>query len=279
MTSKHRREIGNWGLIKNEIVEKYAKAYTTILTHTNQAWAKTMYVDVFAGSPENAVKGTGELVAGSAMRALQVVPAFDELYFVDLDDSKIDDLEVMVAEHSGARVIHGDGNDVLRDRILPLLEQDSKRRALILLDPYGMDVSWDVVERLGKCGHAEIILNFPTMDINRNALRRDPGKILESAEEEMTRWWGDDTWRSGFYRQSPQLTLFDEPRREEKTVNNDDVVIAYVERLRGVAGFRYVSRPYPMRNGKKATMYYLVHAGPKEVGKRIFDDIQMKYGG
>lgn len=160
-----------------------------------------------------------------------------------------------------------------------MLERDRKRRALILLDPYGMDVSWDVVERLGKTGHAEIILNFPTMDINRNALRRDPEQILGAAEQEMTRWWGDDTWRTGFYRQSPQLTLFDEPRKEEKMVNNDEVVTAYADRLRTVAGFLHVSRPYPMKNRKKATMYYLIHAGPKEVGKKIFDDIQMKYGG
>ena len=40
------------------------------------------------------------------------------------------------------------------------------RRALCLLDPYNINLKWEVIETAGKMGSVEVFLNFMIMDIN-----------------------------------------------------------------------------------------------------------------
>jgi hypothetical protein len=63
---------------------------------------------------------------------------------------------------------------------------------------------------------------------------------------------------------------------EEKT-GNEDVAEAYRQRLRNVAGFKYVPRPLPMRNSGGAIIYYLFFASPNATGARILEDIFERY--
>jgi len=43
-----------------------------------------------------------------------------------------------------------------------------------------------VIEAAGKAKSIEIFVNFMIMDINRNALRRNPDKVVKSKAEQMT---------------------------------------------------------------------------------------------
>ena len=52
---------------------------------------------------------------------------------------------------------------------------------------------------------------------------------------------------------------------------------AYQERLRRVAGFRFVPDPMPMRNSKGAVVFYLFFAWHNEAGDRIARQIFRKY--
>jgi hypothetical protein len=79
-------EIGYWSEVKLDIIRSYASAHSQILT--GQRGLYHVYVDGFAGAGEHLRKGTGESVAGSPMRALEVVPPFREYFFVDLDGDK-----------------------------------------------------------------------------------------------------------------------------------------------------------------------------------------------
>jgi hypothetical protein len=60
----------------------------------------------------------------------------------------------------------------------------------------------------------EIFLNFPIMDINRNVLRRDPTSIDPNQADRLTRYWGDDSWRTAAYSTTGNLFGY-----EEKTSN------------------------------------------------------------
>ena len=44
---------------------------------------------------------------------------------------------------------------------------------------------------------------------------------------------------------------------------NEQIVAAFSERLKKVAGFDFVPEPLPMRNTKNAIVYYLFLASPK----------------
>ena len=65
----------------------------------------------------------------------------------------------------------------------------------------------------------------------------------------MTAVWGDESWRNAAYREEPDLF----GTHLEKT-DNDTIAEAFRERLRKVAGFKYVPAPIPMRNSNGATV-------------------------
>ena len=65
--------------------------------------------------------------------------------------------------------------------------------------------------------------------------------------------------------------------REKEKQPNDVIVAAFRKRLREVAGFGYVPDPIPMRNSKKAIVYYLFLASPKAVAEKIITAIFNKY--
>jgi three-Cys-motif partner protein len=88
----------------------------------------------------------------------------------------------------------------------------------------------------------------------------------------MNRFWGDESWRAAAYRKEDDLF----GPHEEKTTN-EDVAEAYRQRLKGVAAFKYVPRPLPMRNSSGAIIYYLFFASPNATGGKIVEDIFERY--
>jgi hypothetical protein len=53
-----------------------------------------------------------------------------------------------------------------------------------------------------------MFVNFPVMDMNRNAIWRNPDQVPKSGIERMNRFWGDESWRQAAYGESPQGNLF-----------------------------------------------------------------------
>lgn len=86
----------------------------------------------------------------------------------------------------------GDSNEILPDQILPTMTYDSFRKGLLFLDPYGLHLDWRVVEAAGKTDCVDVLINFPVMDINRNALRRDVSAVDATQVERMNRFYGAD---------------------------------------------------------------------------------------
>jgi three-Cys-motif partner protein len=111
------------------------------------------------------------------------------------------------------------------------------------------------------------------MDMNRNALGRKPEQAGPEGRARMTAFWGDESWRTAAYRKQP--TLFggeDDVKR-----GNQDIVDAFKERLKSVAGYEYVPEPLPMCNSTNAVVYYLFFASHNSVGGKIVKDIVNKY--
>lgn len=265
-------EIGYWSEIKLDIVKEYAQAYSKILATKRFTFA---YIDGFAGSGVHLAKGSKELVPGSPLNALQIDPPFHEYFLVDLDGDKVDQLRGFpeVKDRQGVHVIHGDCNRVLLDDVFPKVKYEDYRRALCVLDPYGLHLNWEVIETAGKMKSIEIFLNFPIMDMNRNALWHKPELASAEGQARMTAFWGDESWKQAAYRKQP--TLFGE--EDDIKRGNKEVVDAFTERLKSVAGFEFVPEPLPMRNSTNAVVYYLFFASHQPVASKIVQDIVKKY--
>jgi three-Cys-motif partner protein len=263
-------EIGLWSEAKLDIIAKYAKAYSRILT--KQEIFTHIYVDAFSGPGLHRAKLTGHLVAGSPLNALEVQPRFAEYYFIDLDNKKVVALEEIAANHTNVKVYHDDANRILVEDIFPNLDFESYRRALCLLDPYGLHLNWEVIKTAGELGTVEIFLNFPIHDINRTVLIRDPAKMNPRQVARMDAFWGDNSWREVAYATTDNLFGY-----EEKVCTNDQLAEAFRQRLIEVAGFEHVPHPVYMRNSRRAGLYYLFFASQKPVAAHIVNDIFGSY--
>jgi three-Cys-motif partner protein len=264
--------IGIWSEIKLEILKEYAKAYSTILARQPRLYH--IYVDAFAGAGVHLSRSTGELVPGSPLNALAVTPAFREYHLIDLDRAKVESLSSAIGNRPDVHIYQDDCNDVLLRRIFPGARWEDYRRALCLLDPYGLSLDWRVVESAGRMKSIDLFLNFPMEGINRDALWRNPADLDEDRIGRMTRFWGAASWKEVVYSQEKDLfggtDLVKRP-------GNEAIVRAYQERLGRVAGFPFVPDPMPMRNSKGAVVYYLFFASHNQAGDRIARHIFRKY--
>ena len=91
----------------------------------------------------------------------------------------------------------------------------------------------------------------------------------------MNSFWGDETWRNMAYREKQQQDLFG-PVKEKQT--NEVIAEAFGERLKTVGNFRYVSDPLPLKNSKKAVIYYLFFASQNKTANEIAKYLFGKYG-
>lgn len=263
--------IGYWTEIKLDIVRKYAGAYSKILSA--QKRFEHIYVDAFAGPGVHISKTGGEFIKGSPLNALEVDPPFKEYHFIDLDRTKASALRSLVEGRDNCHVYEGDCNKVMLDTILPICRYNDYRRALWLLDPYGLHLDWSVIEAAGKEKSIDMFLNFPILDINRNVLRRDTSKVSQKSIERMDAFWGDNSWRDKAYTKTENLFDLD----WEEKADSYEVVRAFRKRLRNVAGFSEVPEPMPMRNTQGGIVYYLFFASQKSVANNIVQDIFKKY--
>jgi three-Cys-motif partner protein len=264
-------EIGYWSEIKLDIVRKYATAYSTVLA-AQRGIRGHVYVDAFAGAGIHISKRTGEFVPGSPLNALNVQPPFTEFHFIDLDGGRAQGLRSMAADRPDVHVYEGDCNRILLDQVFPRVRYGDYKRALCLLDPYGLNLNWEVMRTAGKERSIEIFLNFMVMDMNMNVLKHDRSKVRPDQAARLNTFWGDESWQMAGY--STTNGLFGEI---ESKNTNDALAQAFRKRLKDVAGFAYVPEPIPMRNNSGAIIYYLFFASPNKTGARIVTEIFQKY--
>jgi three-Cys-motif partner protein len=160
-------EVGEWSELKLEILRKYAVAYTTILRRNG---LRPIYIDGFAGAGQHVSRRTKELIPGSPLNALNVDPPFEEFYLVDLQQERVDNLQKLTADKKNVHVYGGNSNALLISEIFPRIRYKEYKRALCVLDPYGLHLDWNVIKAAAESNTIEIFLNFPLMDMNMNVL-------------------------------------------------------------------------------------------------------------
>jgi len=160
----------------------------------------------------------------------------------------------------------------LLEQVFPKINKPNVR-SLCILDPYGLNLNWDVIETAGKMHSVEIFLNFPVMDMNRNVLLTDTSKVDPVNVARMDALWGDHSWSALAYHKTKDL--FGETHDIKQDISH--VTKGFRDRLINVAGFQHVPLPIPMRNSRRGLLYYLFFASNNETGGKILSDILVKY--
>jgi three-Cys-motif partner protein len=267
-------EIGIWSEVKLAIIEEYASAYATIMEASRRDRIPSLrwiYIDAYAGPGYHVSRTSGELVEGSPRIALNTSPPFHEYHFIDTEPRRAEQLRELAGPRTDVFIYNEDCNKVLLRDVFPRARYEHYRRALCLLDPYNINLTWEVIEAAGKARSVEIFMNLMIMDINRNAARRDPEKSIPSKMDQLTLLWGDESWKQAMY--ATDKNLFSEPEK----VSNEEFAEKFRQRLEKKAGFKYVPPPMPMKTKSNSTIYYLYFASQKPVAAHIVNNIFAKY--
>lgn len=270
MTEQRHKFGGPWTEEKLDRVTKYLQAYTTALK--NQPFQR-MYVDAFAGTgyrarrrPGEKVRGffalpqMSELVKGSARRALEVEPPFDQYVFIEANRGRFQELRKLKEEFPERQNRMQFRNEEANAAIIDICHGTNWRntRAVLFLDPYGMQISWTTIEEVARAQHIDVWYLFP-VGATQRLLQRE-GKISPQWEAALDRLLGDRSWRTEFYETGRQSTLFGNVTRETK-VANLRMIEAYIRnRLAEIFPGRVAKNALQLRNSKGSCMFLLFFA-------------------
>jgi len=272
-------KIGEWSKVKLEVIEAYISFYMKIMKAPNQAdYFRTLYIDAFAGAGFNISREGGDKVPGSTMKALAIKPTFDEYIFIEKNPSKVQLLRSHCSSFSHAKteVHEGDCNDILTRDLFPRFRQNKRLRAVLLVDPYGLQYDWDVIAEAGATKAVDLILNFPMMGAQRAGFWRNPDELPTSLRRRFQRTWGADKW-SEAYTEVPNL-LANDPDYGPELVKKGCREIAEIlrKRIRDNAGFKHVAQPHPSKNNRGSILFFLFLASQKPVAEKVMNYIVQK---
>jgi three-Cys-motif partner protein len=273
---------GKWTTEKLERVAKYLRTYSTIMT--KQAF-RFAYIDAFAGTgyrtqkssevqgellfPEFAERETRRFIESSAHIALQVTPRFSKYIFIEKEltgYNELDKLKKVFPDLANDIIlINADANSYLTE--LCLNYSWKKNRAVLFLDPYGMEVEWSTIEAISKTQAIDLWLLFP-LGIAVNRLLRRDGQIDESVKNKLDRFFGTTDWFERFYQPQIKDSLFETKKIMGKVVNFEAISKYFVKRLKNVFADA-ADNPLRLYNSKNNPLYLLCFAVGNKKGAPI----------
>ncbi len=214
---------GPWSLKKLDCVESYAVNYLKVMQ--NQAWS-LHYVDAFAGQGRQQLKTVSsdpgflaedeeariEFLEGSAMRALKVssqaTRGFDRFIFIEASHKAKEKLaERARSEWPG----HSDRIQVVEDDANKALVDYAKNtnwrqtRALVFLDPFGLQVRWETIEALAQTRACDIWYLFPIGGVIR--MLPSSGRWIHAGKPSLMRCLVPLTGEMSFLRMRSNTTF------------------------------------------------------------------------
>jgi three-Cys-motif partner protein len=275
---------GDWTEEKLRRLHEYLAAYRAIFSGSQKAsFFKTWYVDAFAGTgtrssgqPQHLPLDPDEAQSdadasryrdGSAKIALGLDSPFDRYLFIEKSKARAEELKTMIAEKypslmSRCEIRQTDANAALSSWCKA--RNWKKERAVVFLDPYGMQVEWNTVDVLGATKAVDLWYLFP-LGVAR-MLTKD-GVIEKSWQDRLDILFGTGNWREYFYKTTTERGLFGDFDRvtRDATVRN---ILDYIEgRLK--TSFTAVAPSLVLKNSKSSPLFALCFAVGNQRGAPI----------
>lgn len=270
---------GDWTRTKLDILGKYLQAYTTALQ--NQPF-KTAYIDAFAGTGYRLPSrdegldsplfplwddAPQQLLDGSASVALKTAPPFDRYIFIERHRERSSELRRLRDDfpHLEGRIDikREEANELIRR----LCEKDwSSRRAVLFMDPYGMQVEWTTIEAIARTEAIDLWVLFP-LGVAVNRLLTRSGKIPDGWRKRLDLLLGKG-WEDALYSVEKEPTLFDDETTHVVKATTATIGRYFNDRLQTV--FPGVSPvPRVLVNSARCPLYLLCFAAGSPSGAPI----------
>jgi three-Cys-motif partner protein len=264
---------GDWTREKLERIRDYLIHYKIALK--NQPF-KLGYIDAFAGTgyinqkeddnlqpflPEFSEDEVKDFIDGSARIALQLENPFDTYIFIEKDTERASELDKLKNEfpHLADRIVSvkQDANEYIQN----ICKKDwlkSNRRAVMFLDPYGMQVKWETIESIASTKAIDLWLLFP-LGVAVNRLLRNDGQLSPKIKQRLDDMFGTSEWQEFFFQEDPRQGLFDTTPRLIKKINLKGIADYFNNRLETIFE-RVANNPLYLTNSKNNPLYLLCFA-------------------
>jgi three-Cys-motif partner protein len=143
-----------------------------------------------------------------------------------------------------------------------------KCRAVVFLDPYGLQVNWDTIEKLGGTEAVDLWLLFPLGQAVMRLLRKE-GEPPAEWQQALDRIFGTHDWHSRFYVTTREPNLFGEEISSTHRIADATMVGAFMlERLR-TAFYKVAPNPGVLLNSRHVPLYLFCFASANPKGASI----------
>lgn len=262
---------GWWTQHKLNILGTYLQLFATASTKASER----IYLDLFAGSPENVSRETNKGILGSTYRALTAHPPFTRICLFELPSKARrmeENLRRRYPNRRGIKVYSGDCNEKI-DEALNDLARAGLRWAptFAFIDQYDHEVHWETLAKIAafkEAGRpkAEMWILFGTSFYARG-LRLRQKALDPSYADDLTRMFGSEEWLP--ITEGRRRGLLDARQWRREIVN----LMRW--RLQQVLGYKE-SHALTIRNTRGHNLYDMIFVTDHPAGDRIMQSLCLK---
>ncbi|WP_299562836.1 three-Cys-motif partner protein TcmP [uncultured Mycolicibacterium sp.] len=265
---------GPWSRIKLEALSDYLNAFT----RASAAAPYTLYLDLFAGAPNNFERGTGNVILGSGHRALSTLPPFTRVVLCERQQRTAESLRNLLQAEYPDRdlvVLPGDCN-VEIPKHLGTYSYSWRRGAAVfaMVDQYSAEISWETLRYLANWRQnqrgfkIELWLYFGHALLPRGLKFTGEEPDPEYAQR-VDRMFGTPQWR-GLWQARRDGVLTPELFR-------DELVNLMRWRLEHDLGYG-TTIPLEFTNTNGQPIYTVIFATSNATGNKIMESVFAKHG-
>ena len=241
--------------LKLNALRRFIYMFTTAM---KDKWEIRTYIDLLAGPGKVTIDRassfqSAEFHLGSPLIALTTDYPFTHYWFVEKDENHFEALEKRVSSSqidSRIKIINNDCN-VAVDDICREIESLKGSINMAFLDPEGLELPWNTIEKLAKIDRMDLIVLFSTSGFLRNVVNCFENETYATLD----RVFGGTEWRNEFSRGRGQ---FDKRR-----------MIEYYKGLFKPYGYRF--KELPVKNSKNAELYRLIGGGKHHLAVEFWE--------
>jgi three-Cys-motif partner protein len=155
------------------------------------------------------------------------------------------------------------GQGSAQDELEALLKGDLGQPghlAVVFLDPFGMQIPWEMVQRLAATERVEVMVNFALGMAIQRLLTRS-AELRPGWREALDRFFGSPNWYGQVYEEKVDLLGSSIQKRSDA---GRRLLEWYRARLK--EAFGHVSPARLIKNTRGGHLYYLIWAGPNALG-------------
>nr|WP_230987539.1 three-Cys-motif partner protein TcmP [Mycolicibacter heraklionensis] len=265
---------GPWSRIKLEALADYLTAFTI----ASKSAGHTLYLDLFAGAPDNFERGTGNVILGSGHRALSTDPPFDRVVLCELQQRTAETLRKTLQDAYPGRdlvVLPGDCNIEI-PKHLDTYDYSWRRGAAVfaMVDQFSAEITWETLRylaswRQNKRGFkVELWLYFGHALLPRGLQFTGDEPDPEYAQR-VDRMFGTTQWRELWYARRDGVLNAEQFR--------DELVNLMRWRLEKELGYA-TTIPLEFTNTNGQPIYTVIFATSNATGNKIMESVFAKHG-